>query len=229
MKVLTIFTCLYFATLIAMSQTKPAISRFTAMVDTDIINAFAPPPDSASTHEEIKQYFKDKATSMKTGYDTYTAYLTDYCYKYLNEQLHSDFDIQFGDKVPKDGAFSYTPYDYPQMGLKKAAKSAFANQYVHVEIKFGYKESFMNENSSANQMTPVVDINITHADHAGKPIRQGKGKAIATTTFEATTKEIPLWKESTTGKVFRADLPIRDTLLKELFVQAYDEFKKDFK
>jgi|GEM_PF-5185752 len=227
MKRISILFCSVLFSLGAMAQTnyKPAIAYYSVIVDSDVRSAFEPLPDENSSNEQLKKYFKDQATALKTGYRTYDAILTDTCLALLKKAL-STKNIELGDKLPKEGMFSYTPYDYPQMGLKKAAKTGAAQNYIKLDVKFTYKESFMEsskEPADKSKMTPRVKLSITLADATGKTIVDADAVATASSSINMQSVNVSLGTKTTTGSTYRADESIRNTLPLELFNQTLSE------
>lgn len=211
----------------AFAQTKPAIAYYAVSVDSDIRDAFRPLPDNTNKSEadalkEAEQFLKDEATATKTGYRKYDAMLTDTCLIILKKALQAN-NIELGDKVPKDGAFSYTNYDYPQMALKKAAKSGVAQNYMKMSVTFTYEESFMEsskEPGDKSKMTPRVKVELVLADAAGKSISEGKSEATSDNTIQLQQQKLYAGNKQIEGSGFRADETTRTTLFFQLFDKA---------
>lgn len=216
---------------IAQPTYKPAIAYYSVSVDGDIRNAFRPLPDNANKSEgeaakEVEQFLKDEATALKTGYHKYDAFLTDTCFVLLRESLKTK-GIKLGEKVPKEGMFSYTPYEYPQFNsMKKAAKSGVAQHYIKMQVTITYKESFMEsakESSDKSRMTPRVKVNLDLADATGKSVLEGKSVVTADQSIQLQSANLYAGNKRIEGSEFRADDSIRRTLLLELFNKALSE------
>lgn len=212
----------------AQATYKPAIAYYSVSVDGDIRNAFRPLPDNTNKSEEeaakeVEQFLKDEATALKTGYHKYDAFLTDTCLVMLRESLKAK-GIELGEKVPKEGAFSYTPYGYPQFNsMKKVAKSGVTQHYIKMQVTFTYKESFMEsaqESSDKSRMTPRVKLVLELADAAGKTVSSGKSEATADQTIQLQNANLYAGNKRIEGSEFRAEESVRRTLFFELFNKA---------
>ena len=205
---------------------KAAIASYEVIVEKSIRTAFQPHQEDGGSNGFVRKYYASGAPSADGKYNPFDAVLTDTCMTLLRHSLKGK-KIELGDKVPKDGLLStYTAYNYPNMGLGKAARTGLAQAYIGVEVKFSFKESLAGMKRDVYiglNMTPHVSISIKLVDSDGRTIYNANGAATATAPIAQETISEKLQSVHTDATAFRADDDARSKMLMDLFNQALSE------